>query len=99
MTRAAPALPDWPALMDRAMAADYLRVSQGSFTVIAAKQNLRPVQMDVDVIRWRRRDLDALIDSLPLRGVPSDPEAAAAALAVIPGAAGLEKARRRLAGR
>ena len=66
------AMPDWPALMDANLAAAYLAMSPSSFQVVAAKRGLRAVKLDVKVTRWRRRDLDALIESLPLLQADGD---------------------------
>lgn len=58
-------LPDWPALMSAAVAGAYLGMSASSFEVLAARRGLRRVKLDVRCTRWRRRDVDALIEGLP----------------------------------
>ncbi|MDR3510683.1 MAG: hypothetical protein P4L73_03555 [Caulobacteraceae bacterium] len=63
--------PDWPALMSVEKAAAYLDVSEKTFAAMAAMNGVRPVETGFRVLRWRRRDLDQLVDSLPAKG--SDP--------------------------
>ena len=77
-------LPDWPALMNADMAGAYFGVSASSFEVLAARRGVRPVQLDVRCKRWRRRDLDALIESLPVvQAVGGDAPPAAAPAHVV----------------
>lgn len=59
---------DWPALMTDEHAAAYLDMSEASFRIIAARHKVKPVETGLRMTRWRRTDLDRLIDSLPLRG-------------------------------
>lgn len=74
---AAAALPDWPTLMDEATAAAYLGMSGDTFRGFMARKGVRPVDLGGPrLTRWRRADLDRLVDSLPARGVPSPAEAA-----------------------
>lgn len=61
-------LPDWPALMSVELAAAYVGLSPDSFQALAARKGLRAVDLGLRALRWRRRDLDALIDRLPVRG-------------------------------
>lgn len=87
MTRAAAhplPMPNWPALLDEALAAAYLDVSEGTFRLICAKAGLKPVDAyGIRVTRFRKTDLDALVDRLPARGATSDPEAPGAAAGVV----------------
>jgi hypothetical protein len=95
VTRADPPLPHWPAVLDTALAASYLALSESSFRIVAARAGVQPVELGLSVTRWRRADLDALIDRLPHRGEAttgspeSDQDEAAAAL---------ERVRRRAGG-
>jgi hypothetical protein len=57
--------PDWPALMPLAMAAQYLSVDESSFQKFARANALRPVDLGLELERWRRSDLDRLIAKLP----------------------------------
>lgn len=61
-------IPDWPALMDAPTAAAYLSISESSFRFVARVQGVKPVDMGLATVRWRRKDLDGLIDRLPARG-------------------------------
>ena len=61
----AAALPDWPALMSEDLACAYLSVSSNSLRIIAMRNNVDPVDTGLEMKRWRRRDLDRLVDSLP----------------------------------
>jgi hypothetical protein len=61
-------LPNWPRLMDTQMAASYLAVGESSFRALAARGGIRPVDLGLSVTRWRREDLDGLVDKLPARG-------------------------------
>lgn len=71
MTRAADMpLPNWPAAMDTGMAAAYVGLSEASFRALACREQVFPIDMGLSVTRWRKRDLDGLIDRLPLRGQP-----------------------------
>jgi hypothetical protein len=70
------ALPNWPALMDEAMASAYLDVAPATFRAIAARAKVAPVDLGHRLTRWRRRDLDALVDKLPARSNPAEPQAA-----------------------
>jgi hypothetical protein len=65
----------WPSLLRDKRAADYCDVSESTFLTLAALKGLKPVDIPLRVKRWRRSDLDALIDGLPLRG-PDEPRAA-----------------------
>lgn len=78
MTKAAAeTLPHWPALMDEDRAAEYCgEISVPTFKAMTARYKLQPVDMGARLLRWRKADLDRMIDSLPARGAPSPPEAA-----------------------
>jgi hypothetical protein len=70
-------LPHWPALMDEARAAAYCgEISVPTFRALTARYKVPAVDMGARLLRWRKADLDRLVDSLPARGVPSAPEAA-----------------------
>ena len=81
--------------MDTALAASYLALSESSFRVVAARAGVQPVDLGLAVTRWRRTDLDGLVDRLPHRGgaatgsPESDQDEAVAAL---------ERVRRRAGG-
>ncbi len=64
----APPLPNWPAIMDTALAAKYLALGESSFRVVAARAGVQPVDFGLAVTRWRRTDLDRLVNALPTRG-------------------------------
>src|SRR5687767_12487100 len=99
MRAAAPALPlpDWPALMDEALAAAYCTMSVESFRALAAAHRCAPVDFSsgpkdrgLRLLRWARTDLDRLVERLNRRGGEPAPDgradgraqdAAAAALA------------------
>lgn len=61
-------MPAWPALMNAATAALYLEMSPSSFLGVARRKGLRPVDLGLALVRWRRSDLDELIGTLPFRG-------------------------------
>lgn len=72
--RLASTLPDWPALMSIDVACDYLDLSATSFRFMARMAGVRPVDCHgLALARWRRADLDRMIDSLCPRGGPSPP--------------------------
>lgn len=83
-------LPDWPALMDERMAAAYCSICPVTFQALASRYGVAPVDMGARVTRWRKRDLDGLVDRLPARGDPRD-----TAPVVDMAQAALENARRR----
>lgn len=74
MTKEARSLPNWPAAMDTALAASYLGLSEASFRAVAAREHVAPIDLGLSVTRWRKRDLDALVDRLPARGANSETE-------------------------
>lgn len=55
----------WPALMTLETAGDYLGLSTGSLIGLLRRENVSPVDLGGRVRRWRRRDLDALVERLP----------------------------------
>jgi hypothetical protein len=67
------AMPAWPLLMDAATGALYLEVSPESFLAIVRRAGLRPVDLGVGVVRWRRPEIDQLIQGLPVRGGQGSP--------------------------
>lgn len=71
----APNLPNWPALMPTWQAAQFLSLGEASFRALAARERLLPVELGANAVRWRKRDLEALVAALPHRddepGVPS----------------------------
>jgi hypothetical protein len=84
-------LPNWPSLMDVHAAAAYLAISEGSFRKLAARSGIQPVDLGLSVMRWRRSDLDRLIEKLPHREPTADPEN----LPLDPTQAALDRVRRR----
>lgn len=60
---------DWPALMDLQTASDYLALAPGSLAGFLSRQGVEPVALGARLRRWRRCDLDAVVDRLPLRSV------------------------------
>jgi hypothetical protein len=63
------ALPDWPQLMSKEMAAAYLSVGETQFVALTAQYRVAAVDLrPLRGVLWRRKDLDRLIDTLPLRG-------------------------------
>lgn len=80
MTRAAEIqFPAWPALLTTEFACAYTSLSEVSFRLLARKMKIHPVECaGLAVVRWRRTDLDALIDRLPPRGAEMPAEGAVA---------------------
>ena len=78
------------------MAAKYLALGEASFRALAVRAGVAPVEMGLAVTRWRRRDLDSLVEKLPARGtVPvadDSPE-------IDPAQAALERIARRAEGK
>lgn len=63
------ALPNWPALMSREMAAAYLSVGETQFAALTAQYKIAAVDLrPLRGVVWKRADLDRLIDMLPARG-------------------------------
>lgn len=60
--------PNWPSLMDTETARAYLGgMAIASFHGLTARGGVAPVDMGFDRTFWRRRDLDDLVQRLPLR--------------------------------
>lgn len=76
-----PPLPDWPAMMDPSLAAQYCGgLSDETFSALASRAGVRPVDLGFRRTLYRRRDLDGMIDRFPLRPAQSgDPEGRVAA--------------------
>lgn len=85
-------LPNWPKLMDTQMAASYLAIGESSFRSVAARAGIQPVDLGLSVTRWRREDLDGLVDQLPPRGVDYP---IAAESEIDPAEAALQRVRQR----
>ena len=60
-------LPDWPALMSAEMASRYLSIDENSLAIVTAAAGVHPVDLGLDLQRWRRRDLDRLVNGLPVK--------------------------------
>jgi predicted DNA-binding transcriptional regulator AlpA len=73
MTRAE--LPAWPAMMDLQLALAYTTLGEDSFRSVMARGGVRPVDLGTSQLRWRKADIDAAIDKLPLRRPKSPPGA------------------------
>lgn len=88
-------LPNWPALMDLELACAYTQLGETQFKALSACYNVAPRDLGaIRGVRWRRVDLDRLIDSLPARGEPSP-----AAATEDPAQAALLRVRKRAARR
>lgn len=93
-------LPDWPAVMDEALARAYVSLGADVFQRLVRRHKVLPVDCDgARVLRYRRRDLDRMVDSLPARGETAPDEAAAPPLdsSGDDADAGLDRVRRRAA--
>lgn len=89
-------MPAWPALLTTELACAYTTLSESSFRAFVKLNHVEPRECaGLAVTRWRRADLDALIDSLPARGAEMTPDAPPAA---DPANIALERARRRARG-
>lgn len=62
---------EWPALMDLGTAGAYLTLAPGSLIALLRRENIAPVDVGARLKRWRRQDLDALIERLPRSGPPA----------------------------
>lgn len=100
MSRAAPDLPAWPALLTTDLACAFTSLGEASFRLLMGRFKIAPVDCaGLAVVRWRRADIEALIDSLPARGVEMPAgDAPANAMPEDPGEAALRKAERRARG-
>lgn len=66
------ALPDWPAMMDLDLACAYTQLGHTQFKALSAKYKITPRDLGaIRGVRWRRSDLDRMIDMLPAQGEPS----------------------------
>ena len=62
------ALPNWPAMMATDMAAAYVSMSESGFQALAAANGVRPVDLGgLRGVRWKKGDVDRLVDTLPPR--------------------------------
>jgi len=59
-----PLLPNWPILMSTDMAARFLSVDELTFALVAERSNLKPVNLGVPLVRWRRAELERLVAKL-----------------------------------
>lgn len=59
-------LPNWPLLMTTSLACRYLSLDEDSFQHLANASDVRPVELGLSVIRWRRNDLDRMIAKFPM---------------------------------
>ena len=64
-----PTARDWPALMDLTTAGDYLALAPGSLLSLLRREHVSPVDLGLKLRRWRRRDLDDLVERLPMTWV------------------------------
>jgi hypothetical protein len=53
--------------MNGAVAGLYLGISERSFQALARRTGLRPVDLGIGVVRWRKQELDGLLATLPRR--------------------------------
>ena len=58
-------LPNWPILMGTELAARYLSMDENSFALMMRREGVRPVELGLSMIRWRRTELDRLVADLP----------------------------------
>lgn len=63
-------LPDWPALMTTSLASRYLSMDENSLRPVAKRAGIAPVDLGLELERWRRSDLDRLVKSLPEGAAP-----------------------------
>jgi hypothetical protein len=61
---------EWPALMDLDTAGAYLTLAPGSLINLLRRENIAPVEVGARLRRWRRQDLDALLERLPRLASP-----------------------------
>lgn len=73
--RASLEMPSWPALMPIETACAYLGLSPQSFRTVTKVKGVRPVDLGISVTRWRKADLDTLVDRLAVRGSELTPAA------------------------
>lgn len=58
-------LPNWPILMGTELAARYLSMDENSFALMMRREGVRPVELGLSMVRWRRSELDRLVADLP----------------------------------
>lgn len=58
-------LPNWPVLLTTEMASRYLSLDENSFNLVVHRGGVRPVDLGLAMTRWRRTELDRLINALP----------------------------------
>eukprot|EP01040_Poterioochromonas_malhamensis_P024324 gene24324-30064_t len=59
-------LPNWPLLMPTSLAARYLSLDENNFLHVASAGDVRPVELGLELTRWRRSDLDRLVGKLAM---------------------------------
>jgi hypothetical protein len=70
-----PTIAAWPALLTTELACVYTSLSEQSFRWMAHQHGVRPTECaGLAVTRWRRNDLDRMIDSLPAKGAEIEPQ-------------------------
>lgn len=67
-----PTARDWPALMDLTTAGDYLALAPSSLLSLLKREHVSPVDLGLKARRWRRRDLDDLVERLPMSWVQEE---------------------------
>lgn len=83
-----PSIAAWPALLTTDLACLYTQLSEQSFRWLAHRSGVRPVDCaGLAVTRWRRGDLDRMIDSLAEKGAPAAEDAPQTPTATTPAAA------------
>lgn len=66
MTQALRPIEGWPSLMTTEMAARYLSISEEQLLQLASRFAIPTVEINSDLTRWRKMDLERLIKKLPL---------------------------------
>jgi hypothetical protein len=61
-------LPGWPAALTTKRAAAYLEIGEGSLLTLTRRMGVKPLPLGLAVTRWRRADLDEMLDRLAERG-------------------------------
>ena len=65
----------WPALLTTELACAYVQLSEASFRFLAKRRGVKPADIaGLAVTRWRKADLDRMIDSLPTAGDQMPPQ-------------------------
>jgi hypothetical protein len=64
--------PYWPAVMDLETASNYLSLSASTFRAVAARADIHPIDLGVRLLRYRRTDLDRMIQQTTDR-TPAEP--------------------------